>query len=100
MNNYSKAGSGARLRAGLVGYTGYSGAELVELLRHHPAVDLILLDHRKADEGGPDTRPVSCGPDASKPVPHVRWEASAMAANKLDVVFTATPPEVSQELVP
>ncbi|OFV99870.1 MAG: N-acetyl-gamma-glutamyl-phosphate reductase [Acidobacteria bacterium RIFCSPLOWO2_02_FULL_60_20] len=100
MNNYSKAGLGKLLRAGLVGYTGYSGAELAGLLQRHPAAELLLLDHRKANEGTADTRPVACGPDGATPLPHVAWEAGAVRANKLDVVFTATPPEVSQELIP
>ena len=100
MNNYSKAGLRKPLRAGLVGYTGYSGAELAGLLQRHPAAELLLLDHRKANEGTADTRPVACGPDGATPLPHVAWEAGAVRANKLDVVFTATPPEVSQELIP
>jgi N-acetyl-gamma-glutamyl-phosphate reductase len=100
MNNYTKAGSPAALRAGLVGYTGYSGAELAGLLERHPSAELVLLDHRKADPTAADSTPIACGPGSSKPVPHVAWEAGAVQANKLDVVFTATPPEVSQELVP
>ena len=100
MNNYSKAGLRKPLRAGLVGYTGYSCAELAGLLQLHPAAELLLLDHRKANEGTADTRPVACGPDGATPLPHVAWEAGAVRANKLDVVFTATPPEVSQELIP
>ena len=88
------------MRAGLVGYTGYSGAELAGLLQRHPAAELLLLDHRKANEGTADTRPVACGPDGATPLPHVAWEAAAVRANKLDVVFTATPPEISQELIP
>ncbi|MBI3933556.1 MAG: N-acetyl-gamma-glutamyl-phosphate reductase [Acidobacteria bacterium] len=100
MNNYSKAGRGDCLRVGLVGYTGYSGAELAGLLERHPAVELLLLDHRKANESAADTRPVACGPDGAKPVPHLAWEAGAVQKKKLDVVFTATPTEVSQELIP
>jgi N-acetyl-gamma-glutamyl-phosphate reductase len=93
-------GSATKLRAGVVGYTGYSGAELVRLLDGHPGVDLVLLDHRTADEGAVDTRPVACGTGGASPVAHVTWEAGAVGANQLDVVFTATPPEISQELVP
>ena len=88
------------MRAGLVGYTGYSGAELAELLERHPAAELVYLDHRKADAAVADTRPVVCGGGESKSAPHVAWEPGAIQGNKLDVVFTATPPEVSQELIP
>ncbi|HWP84595.1 MAG TPA: hypothetical protein VNN17_05360 [Terriglobia bacterium] len=100
MNIYSNTNPGARLRAGLVGYTGYSGAELANLLERHPAVELVLLDHRKADEGAGDSRPTAITPNGTKAAPRVLWEPGAVRANNLDVVFTATPPEVSQELVP
>jgi N-acetyl-gamma-glutamyl-phosphate reductase len=104
VNNYSKAGAplraGQRLRAGLIGYTGYSGAELAGLLERHPTVELTLLDHRKADAGAKETAPAACGPQEAKPVQHIAWVSGAIQANKLDVVFTATPPEVSQELIP
>ena len=100
MNNYSKAGPGPSLRAGLIGYTGYSGAELAGLLGRHPEVALLLLDHRKAGGRAPDAAPVACGPHGSKPIPHIPWEPRAIQSNKLDVVFTATPPEISQELIP
>src|ERR1039457_2675894 len=35
------------LRVGIVGYRGYSGAELVHLLRGHKQVEPILMDHRE-----------------------------------------------------
>ena len=92
--------AGQRLRAGLVGYTGYSGAELAGLLERHPAVELTLLDHRKADPTAADASPIPFGPNAPKPVQHVPWGLGVIRANQLDVVFTATPPEVSQELIP
>ena len=100
MNNYSQAASGRKLRAGVVGYTGYSGAELVRLLEGHPAVDATLLDHRKADEGAAGSEPVICGGAAKKPLPHLPWETNVVSSNQLDVVFTATPPEISEELAP
>jgi N-acetyl-gamma-glutamyl-phosphate reductase len=100
MNNYSRAASARKLRAGMVGYTGYSGAELVRLLAGHPAVEATLLDHRKADEGAADGQPIACGAAERAPLPHVPWEPQAITSNQLDVVFTATPPEISQEVVP
>lgn len=88
------------MRAGIVGYTGYSGAELAGLLERHPNAELFLLDHRKADDSASDSRPVPLGPASFPELPHVPWSASAVADNKMEIVFTATPPEVSQELVP
>ena len=37
-------------RAGIVGYRGYSGAELVRLLERHPHAVPILLEHRETGE--------------------------------------------------
>lgn len=98
MNKYSGS-RGRRLRAGVVGYTGYSGAELARLLERHPAVELLLLDHRRT-EAAADSQPIALGSTGPQPVRHAPWEANAVAEHKLDVVFTATPPEVSLDLVP
>ena len=81
------------LRAGIVGFRGYSGAELVALLHHHPNATPILLEHREETGAGPKHRrprqhhQVSCTPDAVR-------EA------RMDVAFLATPPEASMELSP
>ena len=81
------------LRAGIVGFRGYSGAELVAILRRHPGATPVLLEHRDETASGPrhrrshQTAQFSCTPDAVR-------EA------KLDVVFLATPPEASLELSP
>jgi N-acetyl-gamma-glutamyl-phosphate reductase len=99
MNNYSSAAS-KRLRVGVVGYTGYSGAELVRLLQGHPSVEVLLLDHRKADEGAAVSEPVPLGAAGHAQARHAPWSEGAVRENQLDAVFTATPPEVSQELAP
>lgn len=81
------------LRAGIVGFRGYSGAELVAILERHPHAAPVLLEHREESAGGPKHRrrartpQFSCTPDAVR-------EAG------LDVVFLATPPEASMELSP
>ena len=38
------------VRAGIVGFRGYSGAELVRLLERHPSVEPVLIEHRQALE--------------------------------------------------
>ena len=40
----------ARVRAGVVGFTGYSGAEAVRILRHHPSAEPLFLEHRAQSE--------------------------------------------------
>jgi N-acetyl-gamma-glutamyl-phosphate reductase len=74
MNNYSQGGDarGAKLRAGVAGASGYAGREVARLLRAHPAAEL-------AAEFG----------SAQPPTPE------AARAARLDVLFLATPPEVS-----
>src|SRR3984957_1689246 len=71
---------------GIVGFSGYSGAELVSILSRHPDVEPVLLEHREAEDRvrplnyqGPRRVPYSVG---------------------LPLVFLATPPEVSIELAP
>lgn len=41
------------LRAGIVGFRGYSGAELVRILEHHPNAEPVLLEHRSDSEDRP-----------------------------------------------
>lgn len=82
-----------RKQIGIVGFAGYSGAELVRLLSHHPDVEPVLLEHR-ADSGG---RPVAMG---SKGPSRIPCTAEAVKAEGLALVFLATPAEVSMELTP
>ncbi len=75
MNNYSNGGAGARraqLRAGVAGASGYAGRELARLLAAHPHAELA------ARFGS-----------AQPPTPE------AVHAARLDVLFLATPAEVS-----
>jgi N-acetyl-gamma-glutamyl-phosphate reductase len=80
-------------RAGIVGFRGYSGAELLRILDRHPSVDPVLLEHRSdsSDPPQPLNRPrlttAPCTPES------VRSESLA-------VVFLATPAEVSMDLAP
>jgi len=81
------------VRAGIVGFRGYSGAELVRLLQRHPSVEPVLLEHRQ-DAGdrpqpiqGKRRRRAPCTPEAVK-------------AEQLAMVFLATPADVSMELAP
>jgi N-acetyl-gamma-glutamyl-phosphate reductase len=69
---------------GIVGFSGYSGAELVHILTRHPHVEPVLLEHREAEPSvfpGPRRLPYS-------------------AHTGLPLVFLATAPEVSLELAP
>src|SRR6266542_399989 len=79
--------------AGIVGHRGYSGAELVRLLQHHPQVSPVLLEHREDAAAHPRLRGAS--------VPHTApCTADAVRSEGLSVVFFATPAQVSMELAP
>jgi N-acetyl-gamma-glutamyl-phosphate reductase len=81
------------LLAGIVGYRGYSGAELLHILERHPHVAPVLMDHR--DDASP-TSPIRNGRHPRR----VPCTAQAVRDEGLTVVFLATPPEVSMELAP
>lgn len=80
-----------KLSVGIVGFRGYSGAELIRLLVAHPHLEPVLMEHR-SDAG-----------DRAQPLGHSgpkRIAATAEAAREhgLAGVFLATPPEVSMDL--
>jgi len=75
---------------GIVGFRGYSGAELVNILQRHPQAEPVLLEHRDAE-------------DQARPLGHpgprrASFSAQTVHAEGLAVVFLATPAEVSLEL--
>ena len=80
-------------RVGVVGYSGYSGAELVRILLRHPHMEPVLLDHRS------DAGAVSALRRPNLP-PHAACSPEAVRAEGLAAVCLATPPEVSMELAP
>ena len=78
---------------GVVGFRGYSGAELVQILRRHPSVEVVLLEHRSDAEER--VRPLGQQPPKTIPA-----TAEAIQQEKLDLVFLATPAQVSIDLTP
>jgi N-acetyl-gamma-glutamyl-phosphate reductase len=80
-------------RVGIVGFRGYSGAELLRILGHHGGAEPVLLEHRQ----DPEDRPQSIGSQGPKRIP---CSAAAVQAEGLALVFLATPAEVSMELAP
>jgi N-acetyl-gamma-glutamyl-phosphate reductase len=69
-------------------------------LEKHPSVQVTLLDHRAAKDTAGDTKPVPCGLPCPARIPHVAWSPGAIREHRIDLVFTATPPEVSLEIIP
>ena len=75
---------------GIVGFTGYSGRELITLLSRHPHVEPVLLEHREASD-----RPRPMGHEGPRRMP---CTADSVRSGGLAAVFFATPPSVSMEL--
>ncbi len=89
MNNYS----GSRTPIGIVGFRGYSGAELVRLLANHPSVEPVLLEHRSDSEH-------RTGPLGQTPPKTIPGTPEAAQQEGLQLIFLATPAAVSIELLP
>jgi N-acetyl-gamma-glutamyl-phosphate reductase len=71
---------------GIVGFSGYSGAELVSILTRHPHVEPVLLEHRETE-------------DRAWPIKY-QGPRRIPYCTGLPLVFLATPPEVSLDLTP
>jgi N-acetyl-gamma-glutamyl-phosphate reductase len=82
-----------KTRVGIVGFRGYSGAELVGILARHARVEPVLLEHRADSEP-----PVE--PRGSRGPKRAAYSAEAVREQDLKAVFLATPHEVSIDLVP
>ena len=90
-----------KLKAAVMGATGYSGLELTRILLRHPRMEKPVLLRRSADNGGTadlaDIFPALYG-NGGYPLHPLSWEALKQQGVKL--LFLATPHEVSRSLVP
>ncbi len=81
-----------QIRAGVVGFTGYSGAEAVSILRRHPHATPVLLEHRAQADGEQPT----FGDDLER----FPFSAEGLSQAGLDVALLATAHDVSLQAVP
>ena len=82
---------GARIRVGIVGATGYVGAELIRLLSRHPHVDIVGLQGRDRDQepiGATHAQLAGTGLTVERDLPPV------------DAVFLALPHGTAAAIVP
>ncbi len=84
-------------RAGIVGATGYTGAELVRILAGHPEIELTILTSRNyAGEKFARVYPAMAGA--------VDLECQSFDPDRLcdqaDIVFTALPHKLPMEIIP
>ncbi len=85
------------IRIGIVGATGYAGAELVRILSGHPQVELTILTSRQfAGVRFDEVYPAMSG--------RVNLVCEELAVEKVcdraDIVFTALPHQLPMALVP
>jgi len=89
------------LQPAVVGATGYAGFELARLLYRHPRMKKPVLFTREGESSGPgrldEVYPHISG-NGGFPLEPFDW--SALRAKGVDVLFLATPHEVSREWVP
>ncbi|HTE88196.1 MAG TPA: N-acetyl-gamma-glutamyl-phosphate reductase [Terriglobales bacterium] len=90
----------AKLKAAVIGATGYSGSELARLLLHHPRVDTPLLLRREGETSGEKSSqmPPSFAGNGCPPLQPFSW--TALQQHGAELLFLATPHEVSRSLVP
>ncbi len=81
------------LAVGVIGFRGYSGAELLRILSRHSGVDVALIEHRA--DAPERARPLGVKPRKSIPA-HI----DAIRKEEFELVFLATPAAASIELVP
>jgi N-acetyl-gamma-glutamyl-phosphate reductase len=91
----------AKLKTAVLGATGYSGLELTRLLLRHPRLEKPVLLRRATDNGGAadlaDIFPVLSG-NGGYPLQSLAWHT--LKEQGVDLLFFATPHDVSRALVP
>jgi len=92
---------GAKLKTAVLGATGYSGLELTRILLRHPRVEKPILLRRSADNGGArdlaDVFPALYG-NGGYPLHSLSW--ASVKGQGVELLFLATPHDVSRSLVP
>ena len=78
---------------GIVGFRGYSGAELVRILTRHSSVTPVLLEHRV--DAPADPTPLN-----TRSLETIPATAESVRDNRLDLILLATPAGVSMDLTP
>jgi N-acetyl-gamma-glutamyl-phosphate reductase len=90
--------SAAKLQTAVMGATGYAGFELARLLLRHPKVATPLFLSREAQAQPLESHYPELSGNKSYPLEPFSWEL--LKSRGVDVLFLATPHELSRELVP
>ena len=91
----------AKLKTAILGATGYSGFELARILLRHPGVETPVLLQRSGESASTanlaEMYPAISG-NGGYPLQPLSW--SELQRQNIELLFLATPHEVSRELVP
>lgn len=91
----------AKLKTAVLGATGYSGLELTRILLRHPRAEKPLLLRRSSESGSggdlADIFPILSG-NGGYPLHPLSWPA--LKNQGVDLLFLATPHDVSRSIVP
>ncbi len=89
-----------KLKAAVIGATGYSGLELTRILAHHPRLEKPVLLRRNADNATTDLADVfpALSGNGGYPLQALSWPA--LKQQGVELLFLATPHEASRSLVP
>ncbi len=90
---------GYELQTAIVGASGYAGQELTRILFAHPRVKRPLLLSARDEEGGGATTEIISPVDGS-PVPVHPFSWHTIHQHGVDLIFLATPHDVSRAWVP
>jgi N-acetyl-gamma-glutamyl-phosphate reductase len=88
----------AELQSAIVGATGYSGQELTRILFQHPRMKPPLLLSRESDNGSAIAEIISPVDGTTVPIHPFSWRL--LHQRGVDLLFLATPHEVSRAWVP
>ncbi|HEY4903713.1 MAG TPA: N-acetyl-gamma-glutamyl-phosphate reductase [Candidatus Sulfotelmatobacter sp.] len=89
-----------KLKTAVLGATGYSGLELTRILSEHPRLEKPMLMRRNGDGGASDLADVfpAISGNGGYPLHPFSWDS--LQERGVQLLFLATPHEVSRSLVP
>src|SRR5437899_4518637 len=90
----------AKLKSAVLGATGYAGFELTRILLRHPALQKPLLMKRETGSSGQDLAEAFPALSGNGGYPLEPFSIEKLKQAGVDLLFLATPHELSRSLVP
>ncbi len=90
----------AKLKPAVLGATGYAGYELTRILLRHPELQKPLLMKRESGVGGQDLAQAFPALSGNGGYPLEAFSVEKLREKGVDLLFLATPHELSRSLVP